>query len=84
MTNPDDGERPTSSDYDAIGHSSDGSGDVHFEVGTNYGHGQPHYYVCLDAGQVSCWLEPEQAMKLGRRLLDLAERTAKQNLEGKP
>jgi hypothetical protein len=48
--------------------------DAYFFVGTNYGHGQPHYFVTLDenGGERSWWLDPESATSLGERLIRLA------------
>lgn len=38
---------------------------------TNYRHGVPHYYVCLDAGdqdEYSFWFDSNQTEALGRKL----------------
>jgi hypothetical protein len=63
---------------DIVAHCSDGrqgvglTRDAYFSLGTNYGAGKPHYYVCLDenGGERSWWLDPDQAEALGRKLVE--------------
>jgi hypothetical protein len=59
-------------DDDFLAHRHDGRpGDSYFTVGTGYGTGEPHFFVWLeeDGGERAWWLDPEQAVALGRRLL---------------
>jgi hypothetical protein len=59
-----------------------GGQDVYFSVSNSYGHGRPHYYVCLDenGGEASWWLDPDQAERLGEALTDLGARCRELNL----
>jgi hypothetical protein len=65
-------------DSDVVAHPHDAhprlaaQGSTYFSLGTGYGVGKPHYYVCLDenGGERSWWLDPDQAELLGRRLLE--------------
>ena len=57
--------------------------DAYFSVGTNYGHGQPQFYVALDedGGERYWWLDPAQANELGRRLVEFAADCRRRNYE---
>lgn len=71
-------------EHDILAHTFDARHpDAYFSVGTNYGVGQPHYYVCLDenGGERSWWLDPGEAERLGRKLLQLGEECGLLNSE---
>ena len=57
--------------------------DAYFSLGTGFGKGKPHYFVNLDenGGERSWWLDPEQAIALGRRLVFLGEECQRGNEE---
>jgi hypothetical protein len=53
-------------------HPHDGrAGESWFAVGTGYGVGEPHFYVWLEenGGERGWWLDPDQAIRFGERLL---------------
>jgi hypothetical protein len=69
---------------DAVGTDFRTNQKVGFKVRTNYGHGVPHYYVCLDAGdqdEQSVWFDPDQAEALGRKLQEFGALTRQQNVD---
>ena len=79
-----EGDAPDGVEPVALGRSWDSGQEVPFKVWTNYGHGVPHFYVCLDAGEhdeSGWWFDPDQAEALGVRLQEFAKLTRQQNVE---
>jgi hypothetical protein len=70
-------------DADAVGTDFDThQHNVRFKVWTNFGVGEPHYYVCLSVGtndERTWWFDPDQAEALGRKLQEFGALTRQQN-----
>lgn len=78
---------PNDDEFRGYGKPPEGGLEVprYFYVGTNYGVGEPHYYVFLDESGAGAsrgwWFEPEQAEALGKQLVELAQHCQQLNEE---